>query len=125
MLRVISVNVNGIRARCGKKKACLSGLLTQQADVICVQETKAQESQLNDDAYRLPGYYRYFHDAQKRGYSGVALYSKTEPLKITRGFGMPLADGEGRYIQADYEANSHCLGVFTFGNLPGRSKAAG
>lgn len=101
MLRVISVNVNGIRA--AAKKGLFEWLLTQQADVICVQETKAQESQLNDDAYRLPGYYRYFHDAQKRGYSGVALYSKTEPLKITRGFGMPLADGEGRYIQADYE----------------------
>jgi len=100
MLRVISVNVNGIRA--AAKKGLFEWLIMQQADVICVQETKAQESQLSDDAYRLPGYYRYFHDAEKRGYSGVALYSKTEPLQVRKGFGMSLADSEGRYIQADY-----------------------
>lgn len=101
MLRVISINVNGIRA--AAKKGLFEWLVIQQADVICVQETKAHESQLNDDAYRLPGYYRYFHDAEKRGYSGVALYSKTEPLRVSVGFGMPLADSEGRYLQADYE----------------------
>ena len=104
MLRVISINANGIRS--AAKKGLFEWLVTQKADVICVQETKAQESQLNDDACRLPAYHRYFHDAEKRGYSGVAIYSKQKPLKVSTGFGMALADSEGRYIQADYNGFS-------------------
>ena len=101
MTRIITLNVNGIRA--AARKGVFEWLITQEADVICFQETKAQAHQLDDDAYRLPGYERYFHDAQKRGYSGVAIYSKHVPRKVTVGLGWPEADNEGRYIQLDFE----------------------
>ncbi len=104
MTKIISLNVNGIRA--AARKGVFEWLLTQQADVICFQETKAQAHQLEDSAYRLPGYERYFHDAQKRGYSGVAIYSKHTPCHVTRGLGWPEADNEGRYIQLDFESLS-------------------
>jgi exodeoxyribonuclease-3 len=104
MLRVISVNVNGIRA--AARKGLFEWFLQAKPDVICIQETKAQENQLDDDAYRLPGYHRYFHDAQKKGYSGVAIYSKVPPEKVTIGLGWGIADNEGRYIQLDFEALS-------------------
>lgn len=100
-MRVISINANGIRA--AAKKGVFEWLITKQPDVICFQETKAQEHQLGDDAYQLPGYYRYFHDAQKLGYSGVAIYTKHKPKKITAGLGWHEADAEGRYIQVDFE----------------------
>ncbi len=101
MTKIISLNANGIRS--AAKKGVFEWLLTQQADVICFQETKAQAHQLEDNAYRLPGYQRYFHDAQKRGYSGVAIYSKHTPCHVTLGLGWPEADNEGRYIQLDFE----------------------
>lgn len=101
MMRVISINANGIRA--AARKGMFEWLLMQDADVVCLQETKAQEHQLDDDAYKLPGYYRYFHDAQKRGYSGVAVYTKHKPKKITVGLGWHEADSEGRYIQVDFQ----------------------
>lgn len=104
MARIITLNVNGIRS--AARKGVFEWLLTQQADIICFQETKAQASQLEDDAYRLPGYERYFHDAQKRGYSGVAIYSKHTPRQVIVGLGWPEADNEGRYIQLDFDSLS-------------------
>lgn len=101
MTRIITFNVNGIRS--AASKGVFEWLLTQNADVICFQETRAQASQLEDDAYRLPGYERYFHDAEKRGYSGVAIYSKHKPRQVSIGLGWPEADNEGRYIQLDFE----------------------
>lgn len=101
MARIITLNVNGLRS--AARKGMFEWLLTQDADVICFQETKAHASQLEDDAYRLPGYERYFHDAQKRGYSGVSIYSKHTPRQVTVGLGWPEADNEGRYIQLDFE----------------------
>lgn len=101
MIRIITLNVNGIRA--AARKGVFEWLLTQNADVICFQETKAQAHQLQGDAYCLPGYERYFHDAQKRGYSGVAIYSKHKPCRVTLGLGWPEADNEGRYIQLDFK----------------------
>lgn len=104
MSRIISINANGIRA--ASRKGVFEWLLTQNADVICFQETKAQQSQLDDEAYILPGYHRYFHDAQKKGYSGVAIYTRHKPKKITVGLGWEVADNEGRYIQVDYDGLS-------------------
>lgn len=101
MLKVISLNANGIRA--AASKGLFEWLAMEQADVICFQETKAQEHQLSDDKYCLPGYQRYFHDAKKAGYSGVAIFTKQAPLGVTLGLGWPEADNEGRYIQVDYE----------------------
>lgn len=104
MARIITLNANGIRS--AARKGVFEWLLTQNADLICFQETKAHAHQLEDDAYCLPGYERYFHDAQKRGYSGVAIYSKHKPRKVIVGLGWSVADDEGRYIQLDFESIS-------------------
>jgi exodeoxyribonuclease-3 len=100
MLKIISLNVNGLRS--AVTKGLFEWLAVEQADVICLQETRVQIHQLEDDRYRLPGYERYFHDAQKRGYSGVAIYTKPVPRHITLGLGCPEIDSEGRYIQLDF-----------------------
>jgi len=101
-MRVISVNVNGIRA--AEKKGLLQWLSRQRADVICIQETRAQEHQLDPGMHCPKGYHCYFHDAGKKGYSGVAIYSRREPDKIICGLGKGFEDmdAEGRFIQADY-----------------------
>lgn len=99
-MRVISFNANGIRA--AARKGFYTWLKKQDADVVCIQETKAQESDLTDDHFRPEGYHCYFFDAVKKGYSGVAIYCKEKPLKVSTGLGFPVADTEGRYIQADF-----------------------
>ena len=71
-------------------------------DVLCFQETKAQEWQLEDELFHPKDYHNYFHDAQKKGYSGVAIYSRHKPDKVTKGLGWSDADAEGRWIQADF-----------------------
>lgn len=98
-MKVISLNINGIRS--GGRKGFFDWLQAEQPDVLCLQETKAQRHQLDDELYHPPGYYDYFCDAEKKGYSGVAIYSKQEPKKIIYGFGWPESDREGRYIQVD------------------------
>ncbi len=74
----------------------------QDADIVCIQETKAQEHQLPFEALAVQRYSGAFVDAQKRGYSGVAIYSKRAPDRIVRGFGWPEYDREGRYLQFDF-----------------------
>lgn len=104
MLRIITINTNGIRA--AARKGIYEWFITKKPDVICIQETKAQASQLEDDIYRLPGFERYFHDAQKRGYSGTAIFTKHKPKKVITGLGWPEADNEGRYVQVDFDGLS-------------------
>ena len=99
-MRVITANVNGIRA--AAKKGFFDWLKKQKADVVCIQETKAQEHQLEDSIFYPDGYHCYYFDAEKKGYSGVALYCKKEPDKMITGLGWDHADTEGRYIQADF-----------------------
>lgn len=99
-MKIISVNVNGIRA--AAKKGFFEWLETENPDVVCIQETKAQEHQLEDEQFHPKGYHVYFHDAEKKGYSGVAIYSKKKPDKIRVGLGLADMDAEGRYIQADF-----------------------
>lgn len=99
-MKVISVNVNGIRA--AARKGFFKWLAGQNADVVCIQETKAQEHQLKADEHFPDGYHCYHFDAEKKGYSGVAIYSRQEPDRIVRGLGWDHCDGEGRYIQADF-----------------------
>lgn len=77
-------------------------MLQQRPDIVCLQETKAQEHQLPDEILRPLGYYTYFFDAQKKGYSGVALYTCHKPDKVVTGLGFAEADEEGRYLQADF-----------------------
>tara|TARA_B110000014_G_C20117902_1_gene591060 strand:- start:1171 stop:1947 length:777 start_codon:yes stop_codon:yes gene_type:complete len=97
LFRVISLNANGIRA--AARKGFFEWLDAQNADIICIQETKAQEHQLIDECFRPKGYYSYYDDAIKKGYSGVAIYSRHKPKKVIRGIGLEGFDDEGRYLE--------------------------
>ena len=99
-MRIISANVNGIRS--AYKKGFYEYLAASGADIVCVQELKAQEADL-DDSMRAPhSMYGVWHCAEKRGYSGVALYSKREPDRVQTGMGIAEFDAEGRFVQADF-----------------------
>ena len=99
-MRVISINVNGVRA--AHRKNFFIWLQKQDADIVCVQETKAQVEQLTEEIIKPKGYYSYFNDALKKGYSGVAIYSRIEPDKVIDKIGWREADDEGRYLQANF-----------------------
>ncbi len=103
-MRIISYNVNGIRA--ASKKGWYDWLQQEQADIVCIQETKAHPDQLSALERNPEGYHSYWHSAQKKGYSGVAIFSKQEPLQVTEGCGIDFIDEEGRVLRADYEAFS-------------------
>ena len=99
-MRIISANVNGIRS--AYKKGFYEYLAASGADIVCIQELKAQEADL-DDSMRAPhGMHGVWHCAEKRGYSGVALYSKREPDRVQTGMGIAEFDAEGRFVQADF-----------------------
>ena len=97
LFRVISLNANGIRA--AARKGFFDWLPRQNADVVCIQETKAQVHQLADEIFSPAGYHCYYEDAVKKGYSGVAIYSRHEPKKVIRGYGDTEFDNEGRYLE--------------------------
>lgn len=100
-MKIITLNCNGIRS--AGKKGFYNWMKTQRADVICLQETKAQEHQLGDDLFNPHGYKRYLHDAVKPGYSGVGIYSRHEPKKVINGLGDELIDREGRYLEVCFD----------------------
>lgn len=100
MFRVITLNLNGIRS--AAKKGFFEWMLKQNADVICLQELKAQHADLEKNIFQPEGYYSYFHCAEKKGYSGVGIYSKQKPENVLIGLGWPEADSEGRYIEANF-----------------------
>ena len=97
-MRFISWNVNGLRA-C-MQKGFLDFFDKINADFFCLQETKLQEGQIELD---LPGYFKYWNYAQKKGYSGTAIFTKHEPLSVTYGVGLEELDTEGRMITLEYE----------------------
>lgn len=100
-MKVITFNANGIRA--AARKGFYTWLSLQHADFVCIQETKAQEHQLTPTSLYCPeGYYCAYYDAQKKGYSGVAIYARKKPDSIIKGMGFPTCDEEGRYLQFDY-----------------------
>jgi exodeoxyribonuclease III len=100
-LRLLSWNVNGIRAV--EKKGLLDLIAQFNADILCIQETKAAEEQLSEALKQPPGYRSYFCSSQvKKGYSGVALYTRREPRSVKCGFGVERFDVEGRTLVADY-----------------------
>jgi exodeoxyribonuclease-3 len=100
-MKVISFNANGIRS--AARKGFYDWMHAQQADFICVQETRAQLEQLQLDPIYFPkDYHCEYFEAQKKGYSGVAIYARKKPLDIVKGMGFTTADNEGRYIQFDY-----------------------
>lgn len=98
-MRIMTLNVNGIRS--AARKGFFEWMKQQKADVICLQETKAQEDQL-DVSHYPQDYQAYFFDAEKKGYSGVAIYSRIKPNSITAGLGWECADKEGRYLQLNF-----------------------
>jgi exodeoxyribonuclease-3 len=104
-MKIISYNVNGIRAAI--KKGMLDWLKAANPDVICVQETKAQQDQVDPIGIELAGYpYQYWFSAQKKGYSGVAIFCKKEPNHIEYGTGIETMDFEGRNIRVDFDETS-------------------
>ncbi len=99
-MRIVTVNVNGIRS--ATTKGMFTWLKRQKADVICFQEIKALESDVPDEAQPWKGWHAFYHPADKKGYSGVALYSKREPDRVQIGTGIKWIDAEGRFLQADF-----------------------
>lgn len=99
-MKLISWNVNGLRAVLDKK--ALDAVWALSPDFLCLQETKAQPDQLPPTALNVEGYHSFFHSAEKKGYSGVALYSRSEPLSLIQGIGHELLDREGRTLTAEY-----------------------
>jgi len=99
-MRVVSLNVNGVRS--AARKGFFHWMDKQNADVVCLQETKVQTHQLEDPIYWPQGYRCYYLDAVKKGYSGVALYSRREPDEVIQGIGWPDMDAEGRYLEARF-----------------------
>ena len=100
LLKVVTLNVNGIRS--AAKKGLFPWLAAQKADVICLQEVKAQEADLAGGAFEIKGFERHLHCAEKKGYAGVALYSRRQPAGVIKGFGVREFDAEGRFLEANY-----------------------
>jgi exodeoxyribonuclease-3 len=99
-MRIITLNANGIRS--AARKGFFRWLSRQRADVVCVQETKAQRAQLQDSVFHPRGFHSFYLDAEKKGYSGVAIYSRERPQHIVEGIGDPEVDREGRYLEARF-----------------------
>jgi len=101
MFKVITCNTNGIRA--AQRKGFFEWLDKQDADVVCIQETKAQIHQLDPALFEPRGYYCFYNDAERPGYSGTALFCRNKPKKIITSLGWEPVDSEGRYLQADFD----------------------
>ncbi len=99
-MKIITYNVNGIRA--AVKKGFLDWLASSNADVVCLQETKAQNEQIPVLDFQSLGYTAYSFSAKKKGYSGVAILTKLQPDNVVCGMGMERYDNEGRFIRADF-----------------------
>jgi len=99
-MKIITYNVNGIRAALGK--GLLDWVKSVNPDIICLQETKAQPDQLPLFDFEEAGYLNYWHSAQKKGYSGVAILTKQKPDNVFYGIGIEKYDFEGRFLRADY-----------------------
>ncbi len=101
-LKIISWNINGIRAI--TKKDFVEDISKMEPDILCLQETKGQDEEVKEALSALAHYYQYYNSAERKGYSGVALLSKTQPLSITMDMGVPEHDTEGRVICAEFES---------------------
>lgn len=99
-MRIITLNLNGLRS--AAKKGLFDWLPQQEAEVVCVQELKAQQDDIKGVMRSLEGYHSYFHCAEKKGYSGVGLYTRCAPDQIVKGTGIPEIDAEGRFLRADF-----------------------
>jgi exodeoxyribonuclease-3 len=99
-MRIVTLNVNGLRSAAGK--GLLPWLQRQKADLVCLQEIKAQEADLPKALLAPKGLHAFFHPAKKKGYAGVAIYSRKEPDKVVIGLGIPDIDDQGRFLQVDH-----------------------
>jgi exodeoxyribonuclease-3 len=120
-MRIITLNMNGIRS--ASNKGVFSWLDSQEADFICVQEVKAHESDLTDDMKAYGDYKSYFSFAEKKGYSGVGIYTKRQPKKIIREIGLPLFDSEGRYLELMYD-NLSVISIYLPSGSSGEERQA-
>lgn len=109
MIRIATLNVNGIRSAAGK--GLFRWIKRADPDIVCLQEVKAHEEDI-PEAFRFPdGLHGFFHCAQKKGYSGTALYAKKHPRNVKLGFGVAEFDDEGRYVEAEF-ANLTVISVY-------------
>jgi exodeoxyribonuclease-3 len=99
-MRIITANLNGIRS--AANKGFFAWLQKQQADVVCLQEIKAQATDMTAEMLGPEGYFSYFHYAEKKGYSGVGIYCKTKPDAVIEGYGIVDIDSEGRYLECQF-----------------------
>lgn len=99
-MKVISYNLNGIRS--AMSKGLMAWLAEEQPDVFCIQESKAQPDQIDEAAFAELGYHAYVHSAEKKGYSGVCIFSKQVPDNVVVGMNNPKYDCEGRVLRADF-----------------------
>ena len=113
MTRIVSYNVNGIRA--AVSKGFIEWLSNDNPDIICIQETKAEQSQLDTSEIEKLGYTIYWHAAQKKGYSGVAVFTKKKPKNIITGIGIEQFDSEGRFLLLEFEKFSIVNSYFPSG----------
>lgn len=118
---IVSYNVNGIRAALGKGLA--GWIKKEQPDVVCLQETKAQPEQIPQSVFESLGYQCFWHSAQKKGYSGVAILSRPAPDQVVTGMGIPLYDQEGRVLRADY-GNLSIISVYHPSGSSGEERQA-
>ena len=101
MIKIIAANLNGIRS--ASKKGFFAWMAQQDADFVCVQELKAQQTDMAPEMLAPSGYQGYFHYADKKGYSGTGIYCRRTPDAVITGFGNPEFDAEGRYVQCDFD----------------------
>ena len=99
-MKIVSYNLNGIRSAINK--GLLDWLQTENPDVFCIQESKAQPEQIDTLAMQELGYHSYIHSAEKKGYSGVCIFSKQVPDRVVAGMGISAYDSEGRVLRADF-----------------------
>lgn len=99
-MKIISLNLNGIRS--ATNKGVQAWLQTQNADIVCMQEIKAQATDMTAEMHNPAGYFGQFHYAEKKGYSGVGIYSKAKPDKIIEGLDIADIDSEGRYLECQF-----------------------
>jgi exodeoxyribonuclease III len=99
-VRIVTLNVNGIRS--AARKGLYRWLAAQKTDVICLQEVKAQEADLEGGSFEIKGFARHLYPAEKKGYAGVALYSRRKPETVIKGFGVREFDAEGRFLEVRF-----------------------
>lgn len=109
MMKIISWNINGIRAI--TKKDFFDDIAMMDPDILCLQETKAQDDQVKNALATMTEYHQYFNSAERKGYSGVTILSKEKPLSVTYGIGIEEHDQEGRVLCAEYE-NFYLVNVY-------------